>query len=97
MKRTSFGRVLVLEGLVGLHKIVQLQLLQHYCLGRAHTQVRVGNGKPDTNHVTHGGLMGPRWKVMDCHQREKQQDWHEPQASTTQPGPHGVGMWGCTQ
>ena len=29
MKRTSFG-VLVLEGLVGLHRTVQLQLLQHY-------------------------------------------------------------------
>ena len=23
----------VLEGLVGLHRTVQLQLLQHYCLG----------------------------------------------------------------
>ena len=28
MKRTSFG-VLVLKGLVGLHKTIQLQLLQH--------------------------------------------------------------------
>ena len=25
--------MLVLEGLVGLHRTVQLQLLQHYCLG----------------------------------------------------------------
>ena len=25
--------VLVLEGLVGLHRMVQLQLLQHYCWG----------------------------------------------------------------
>ena len=32
MKRTSF-RVLVLEGLVGLHRTIQLQLLQHYWLG----------------------------------------------------------------
>ena len=32
MKRTSFG-VLVLEGLVGLHRTVQLQLLQHYWSG----------------------------------------------------------------
>src|SRR5574337_421088 len=32
MKRTSFW-VLVLKGLVGLHRIVQLQLLQHYWLG----------------------------------------------------------------
>ena len=32
MKRTSFF-VLVLEGLIGLHRIVQLQLLQHYWLG----------------------------------------------------------------
>ena len=30
MKRTSF--LGVLEGLVGLHKTIQLQLLQHYCL-----------------------------------------------------------------
>ena len=32
MKRTSFG-VLVLEDLVGLHRTIQLQLLQHYWLG----------------------------------------------------------------
>ena len=32
LKRTSFW-VLVLEGLVGLHRTVQLQLLQHYWLG----------------------------------------------------------------
>ena len=32
MKKTSF-LVLVLEGLVGLHRTVQLQLLQHYWLG----------------------------------------------------------------
>ena len=31
MKRTSF--LGVLKGLVGLHRTVQLQLLQHYCLG----------------------------------------------------------------
>ena len=33
MKRTSFFLVLVLEGPVGHHRIVQLQLLQHYWLG----------------------------------------------------------------
>ena len=32
MKRTSFG-VLILEGLVGLQRIAQLQLLQHYWSG----------------------------------------------------------------
>ena len=32
MERTSFW-VLVLEGHVGLHRTVQLQLLQHYCSG----------------------------------------------------------------
>ena len=32
MKTTSFW-VLVLKGLVGLHRTVQLQLLQHYWLG----------------------------------------------------------------
>ena len=32
MKKTSF-LVLVLEGLVGLHRTIQLQLLQHYWLG----------------------------------------------------------------
>ena len=32
MKRASF-LVLVLEGLVGLHRTIQLQLLQHYLLG----------------------------------------------------------------
>ena len=29
MKRTSFW-VLILEGLIGLHRTIQLQLLQHY-------------------------------------------------------------------
>ena len=33
MKRTFF-KVLILEGLVGLHRTVQLQLLQHYWLGQ---------------------------------------------------------------
>ena len=33
MKRTTFGGMLVLEGLVGLHRTIQLQLLQHYWLG----------------------------------------------------------------
>ena len=33
MKRTCFWGVLVLEGLVGLHRTVQLQLLQHFWLG----------------------------------------------------------------
>ena len=33
MKRTCFFGVLVLEGLVGLHRTIQLQLLQHYWLG----------------------------------------------------------------
>jgi len=32
MKRTSFW-VLVLEGLKGLHRTIQLKLLQHYWLG----------------------------------------------------------------
>ena len=32
MKRSTFG-VLVLEGLVGLYRTVQLQLLQHYWSG----------------------------------------------------------------
>ena len=44
MKRTSFW-VLVLEGLVGLHRTVHLQLLQPYCLG--HTWINVIlNGLP---------------------------------------------------
>ena len=33
MKRTSFFWVLVLEGLAGLHRTIQIQLLQHYWLG----------------------------------------------------------------
>ena len=33
MKRTTFFGVLVLEGLVGLHRTIQLQLLQCYWLG----------------------------------------------------------------
>ena len=31
-EKASF-MVLVLEGLVGLHRTIQLQLLQHYCRG----------------------------------------------------------------
>ena len=33
MKRTFFWGVLVLHGLVGLHRTIQLQLLQHYWSG----------------------------------------------------------------
>ena len=33
MKRTFFGGLLVLKGLVGLDRTVQLQLLQGYCWG----------------------------------------------------------------
>ena len=33
MRRTFWGGVLVLEGLVGLHRTIQPQLLQHYWLG----------------------------------------------------------------
>ena len=33
MKRTSFWGVLVLKGLVGLHRTIQCQLLQHYWSG----------------------------------------------------------------
>ena len=33
MKRTAFLCVLVLQGLVGLHRTIQLQFLQHYWLG----------------------------------------------------------------
>ena len=32
-EKDIFGRVLVLQGLVGLHRTIQLQLLQHYWLG----------------------------------------------------------------
>ena len=32
-EKDNFLGVLVLEGLIGLHTIVQLQLLQHYWLG----------------------------------------------------------------
>ena len=32
-EKDIFFGVLVLEGLVGLHRPIQLQLLQHYCLG----------------------------------------------------------------
>ena len=35
MKRISFW-VLVLEGLAGLHRTIQLQLLQHYWSGHTH-------------------------------------------------------------
>ena len=44
MKRTSFWGVLVLKGLVGLHRTVQLQLLQHYWLG--HIVSLLGNPIP---------------------------------------------------
>ena len=33
MKKDIFFLMLVIEGLVGLHRTIQLQLLQHYCLG----------------------------------------------------------------
>ena len=45
MKRTSFF-VLVLEGLVGLQRTIQLQLLQHYWLGHRLGLLSILNGLP---------------------------------------------------
>ena len=67
MKRTSFW-VLVLKGLVGLHRTIQLQLLQHYCLGhrlglRWYWMVCLGNEQRSFCHfwdciqVLHFGLF----------------------------------------
>ena len=52
MKRTSFWGI-VLEGLVGLHRIIQLQLLQHYWLGNRLGLLLILNGLPwkQTNKV----------------------------------------------
>ena len=38
-EKDIFFYVLILEGLVGLHRTVQLQLLQHYWLGHRHSTV----------------------------------------------------------
>ena len=68
MKRTSFFWVLVLEGLVGLHRTVQLQLFQHYWLGHRlgllwYWMVCLGNEQRSLCHfwdciqVLHFGLL----------------------------------------
>ena len=46
MKRTSFLCVLVLKGLVGLHRTIQLQLLQHYWLVHRLGVTLIWNGLP---------------------------------------------------
>ena len=67
IKRTSFG-LLVLEGLVGLHRTFQLQLLQHYWLGHRfallwYWMVYLGNEQRsfccfwDCIQVLHCGLL----------------------------------------
>ena len=68
MKRTSFLGI-NLKGLVGLHRTVQLQLLQHYCLGHRvgllwYCMVCLGNEQRsfcrfwDCTHVLHFGFPG---------------------------------------
>ena len=72
MKRTSF---LVLEGLVGLHRTVQLQLLQHYWSGHRlglpwYWMVCLGNEQRsfcrfrDCIQVLHFGLFSWLWWLL---------------------------------
>ena len=67
IKRTSFG-VLVLVGLVGLHRTIKFQLLQHYCSGHRlglpwYWMVCLGNERRSFCHfwdciqVLHFGLL----------------------------------------
>ena len=74
MKKTSFG-VLVLKGLVGLHRTVQLQLLQCYLLGHRlglpwHWMVCLGNEQRsfccfwDCTQVLHFGLFCWLWWLL---------------------------------
>ena len=74
MKRTSFG-VLVLEGLVGHHRAVQLQLLQHYWSGHRlgllwYWMVCLGNEQKsfcpfwDCSQVLHLELFGRLWRLF---------------------------------
>ena len=74
MKKTSF-LVLVLEGLVVLHRTVQLQLLQHYWLGRRlgipwYWMVCLGNKRRsfcrfwDCIQVLHFGLFCWLWWLL---------------------------------
>ena len=74
MKRTSF-RVLVLEGLIGLHRAIQLQLLQHYWLGHSlrllwYWMVFLGNKQRsfchfwDCTQVLHFRLFFWLWRLL---------------------------------
>ena len=74
MKRTSFW-VLVLEGFVGLHRTIQLQLLQLYWLGHRlgllwYWMVRLGNEQRsfcrfwDCVWVLHFGLFSWPWWLL---------------------------------
>ena len=74
MKRTSFW-VLVLEGLVGLHRTIQLQLFQHYWLGHRlgllwYWMVCLGNEQRsfcrfwDCIHVLHFRLFCWSWWLL---------------------------------
>jgi len=74
MKRTSFS-VLVLKGLVGLHRTVQLQLLQRYWLGHRlrllwYCMVCLGNEQRSFCHfwdciqVVHFGLFCWLWGLL---------------------------------
>ena len=66
MKRTSFLGVLVLKGLVDLHRTVQLQLLQHYW--SEHTCITVIlNGFLETNR-DHSVIfeIASKYCILDC-------------------------------
>ena len=75
MKRTSFFWVLVLEGLVGLHRTIKLQLLQHYLSGHRlgllwYRMVCLGNEQRSFCHfwdciqVLHFGLFCWLWWLI---------------------------------
>ena len=69
MKRTSFLGVLVLEGVEGLHKTVQLQFLQHQWL--EHIRFVMLNGLPwkQTKIIQSFLRLHPGtafWTLVDC-------------------------------
>ena len=74
-ERTYFSWVLVLEGLLGLHRTIQLQLLQHYWLGHRlgllqYWMVCLGNKQRllchfwDCIQVLHFGLFCWVWWLL---------------------------------
>ena len=76
--------MLILEGLVGLHRIIQLQLLQHYCSGH-----RLGL-QPTPPHLIPGAAAGRSNPMPEAREGGREDQPHAQGALAAQAGAGGA-------